>query len=107
MVAVISLDGSHYSDIIHATCNMRQQVGNLRPALTMFAELEWTRGDHPGFGEERRLIGDLLLTPVHRRAVVLLQRRFGIERVHLAHAAEHSQEDATLRLCGMMRPLLR
>src|SRR6266849_5522730 len=86
---------------------MREQLGNVHPALTVFAELERACGDDPGFSEERRLIGGLPLTPVHGRAVVLLQSWLRIERIHLAYAAEHSQEDATLRLCGMMRPLRR
>src|ERR1700689_817258 len=83
VIPVVRLHGAHYRKVVHTGCQIWKKLGNLHPALAVLRETERTGGYGPRLGEERRLIGSLLLAPVHGCAVKLFQRRFGIKRIDL------------------------
>src|SRR5262249_12597793 len=73
---------------------MREDVADLQTALAVLGELEWRLhqlADRPAVGADLHLA-------VVAFAVVLFERRFGVERIDLARRTVHEQEDAVLRL---------
>ena len=85
--------------------DVREQRRDIPAALAVLLELPRARssGVSP-------LVNWLTILPKlvgQRLAVVLFERRLGIERVDLARAADHEQEDDRLRLGREVRRLRR
>ena len=101
VIAVNRNHGANHGNVIDVRPKIRQQLGQLHPALAVFGKLE---GSHPtcahALGVNRfHEIGARLLS------VVLAQRRFRIEQVHVTRPAILEQQDYTFRLRGKVRLL--
>ena len=82
-------------DVVHHAGEVRHHLRDPRAALAVPGELE--RAAHQGAGvlDELDFARDLVEV---RLAVVLVERRLGVEQVHLAGAAVHEQMDDRLGL---------
>ena len=90
---VVGMDGANHAQIIGPRTDVREQVADGQAALTVLLEL-------PGRLQQVARAGELhpRFLAGKRLAVVPLQRRLGIKRVHLRRAAVHEQEDDPLGL---------
>ena len=92
-----------HAQVIRMTRRVRKQTADLQPTLSMPRELK--RRLHQV--SHRTSVRSHLRIARVRLAVILLQRRLRIKRVHLRRPAIHEEKHAMLRLRRKVRPPLR
>ena len=97
MIRNIRVDGADEADIVGHFAHVRKQFADLHPALTVLLEGEGRAQQRSGLA----LGGHDAAR--QRLAVILLQRRFRIEAIHLRKAAINVQKDDALGLGFMMQ----
>src|SRR5262245_3944542 len=119
MIVVGGPHRAHYRDVIDAFGNLRPPVADLYSALTAFfeAHLQGIQAGmnlvEPGDDLAQVLLDERIFLKVLERRIAqtitteLIQSRFGIERLHVADAANHEQPDDTLGFRGEMRFAVR
>ena len=103
VVLVVGLDAVDERQFVGVAGQVRKAVGHPAAALAVLRELKRAAdGDVREREAPLQFAGDLG-DAGKRLAVQLAQSGLVLERVHLAHAALHEQEDAVLRLAREMR----
>ena len=84
------------AQVVGVLCRVRKKAADFETALAVLGELK-RRLHQVADGAIVRADDHVALV---RRAVVFRQRRFGIERIHLAGSPVHKQEDDVLGFGG-------
>ena len=103
MDGAIGIEAANEAQVVNALGGVREKRGHVAAALPVLLKL-------PGTAQQRRIaLGELAHDgPVagrQRLAVVFFERRLGVERIHLARAADHEKKNHRLGFAGEMRRL--
>ena len=102
MHGAVGIKTAHETKVVDTLREMREQRGDFASALPVLLEFPRTLQQRRiALGE---LADDRAVARRQRLPVVLLERRLGIERVHLARRSHHEKEDHRF---GFRRQLLR